>query len=74
MEIKQIKEGNIKFNFSWKERFKIFFKGGMLLSFDTSKNFINSFVHTIVTFNTNLPEKYQNKLSDENTKIDLNKK
>jgi hypothetical protein len=46
----------------------------MLLSFDTSKNFINSFVHTIVTFNTNLPEKYQNKLSDENTKIDLNKK
>ena len=73
MEIKQIKEGNIKFEFSWKERFTIFFKGGMLLSFNTSKNFINSFVHTIVTFNANLPKEYQNKLSNQNSKIDLTK-
>jgi len=73
MEIKQIKEGNVEFNFSWKERFKIFFKGGMLLSFDTSKDFINNFVHTIITFNANLPKKYQNKLSTD-TNIDLNKK
>jgi hypothetical protein len=46
----------------------------MLLSFNTSKNFINSFVHTIVTFNANLPKEYQNKLSNQNSKIDLTKK
>ena len=37
MQIKQLKPGNIKFEFSWKERIKIFFKGETLLSFDTSK-------------------------------------
>lgn len=74
MQIKQLKPGNIKFEFSWKERIKIFFKGETLLSFDTSKNFINSLVKTIVLFNTNLPKEYQNKLSDENSKIDLTKK
>jgi len=73
MEIKQIKKGNIEFNFSWKERLRIFFKGGMLLSFDTSKDFINTFVHTIITFNANLPEKYQSKLSNSKD-IDLSKK
>jgi len=73
MQIRQLKPGNIKFDFSWKERLKIFFKGEVFLNFDTSKSFIDSFVHTIITFNTNLPEKYQNKLSDENTKIDLTK-
>lgn len=67
--IQNNKDGSGKIKFSWKERFILFFKGGLILDAVSLKHFGNTIVKIVADWQINFDENTQKTLTKKTDSI-----
>jgi hypothetical protein len=70
MKFKQYENGSCDIEFSLKERWIILKKGKIHLSDEALRHFGNRLVHMVSDWNLKFNNELQNKMTDDNTKIE----